>query len=241
MIVKSTEIKNNFGRYLKLLDKESIIITRNGNPVAKIEKYKDFDNFSEAKEVSGKYKAFNHIMTYKEFVEFSKNSEERYEYIDGEAYLLASPGVTHQLVVGNLYAYLHAWFKGKECTPFISPFDVMLKKDENDINVVQPDILVACDSQNKNEEDKYTGVPTLTIEVLSESTKSKDIIKKLELYMQSGIKEYWIVDYFNKSVFAYEFENKDIKNIRSFAGEDMLSSFAFDGLSIKLDDVFENI
>jgi Uma2 family endonuclease len=37
-------------------------------------------------------------------------------------------------------------------------------------------------------------VPTLAVEVLSRSTRSKDMLKKLDLFMQTDVKEYWIVD-----------------------------------------------
>lgn len=36
MIVKATEFKTNFGKYLDMLEKEDIFITRNGKTVAKV-------------------------------------------------------------------------------------------------------------------------------------------------------------------------------------------------------------
>ena len=36
MIVTATEIKTNFGKYLDMLEKEDIFITRNGKTVAKV-------------------------------------------------------------------------------------------------------------------------------------------------------------------------------------------------------------
>ncbi len=39
MIVKVTEIKNSFGKYLKLLDEEDIVIVKNGTPVARMTSY----------------------------------------------------------------------------------------------------------------------------------------------------------------------------------------------------------
>jgi prevent-host-death family protein len=36
MIVNSTEIQNNFGRYLDLADNEEVVITKNGSPVARL-------------------------------------------------------------------------------------------------------------------------------------------------------------------------------------------------------------
>ena len=36
MIVTATEFKTNFGKYLELIAKEDIFITRNGKPIAKV-------------------------------------------------------------------------------------------------------------------------------------------------------------------------------------------------------------
>lgn len=238
MIVKSTDIKNNFGKYLKILDDENIIITRNGTPVARIEKYEKYHSPAKISENAAVYNYDGHRMTYEEFMEFYENTEDRYEYIDSEVYLLASPQITHQQVLGNLYILLHQWFAGKKCRPYLSPFDVTLKKEKNNINVVQPDILVICDPDNRNDKDKYTGVPSLVIEILSDSTRRKDLIKKLDLYMQSGVKEYWVVDYTNREATVYAFDNCDISNMKSFVRDDILKSFIFDGLALNLLEIF---
>lgn len=36
MIIKSTDIQNNFGKYLELASGQEIIITKNGQPVARL-------------------------------------------------------------------------------------------------------------------------------------------------------------------------------------------------------------
>jgi prevent-host-death family protein len=36
MLVNSTEIKNNFGKYLEMASHQEIVITRNGLPVARL-------------------------------------------------------------------------------------------------------------------------------------------------------------------------------------------------------------
>lgn len=73
--------------------------------------------------------------------------------------------------------------KGKDCEPLTAPFDVTLFKEgkAKNINVVQPDILVICDREKIDKNGKYQGIPALVVEVLSESTRSRDMIKKLDL------------------------------------------------------------
>lgn len=238
MIIKATDIKNNFGKYIKLLDKEDIIVTKNGMPVAKITRHRSWGNLDKICEQATSYGCHGKKMSYEEFMEMYEKADKRYEFIDGEVFLLASPGVTHQRIVGNLYALLRLWFKGKKCIPFLSPLDVTLKKGEGSINVVQPDLLVICDPENKNENDRYTGIPTLVIEVLSDTSSRMDLIKKLDLYMQAGIQEYWIVNYFNRQVIIYRFKNNDIADMKLFVKDDTVQSMIFDGLSAELKDIF---
>lgn len=52
MIVASTELKTNLGKYLDLLDTEEIIITRNGRKYAKLVREED-DSLSEIRSLFG--------------------------------------------------------------------------------------------------------------------------------------------------------------------------------------------
>ena len=36
MIVNSTEVQNNFGKYLDMAEEQEIVITRNGQPIARL-------------------------------------------------------------------------------------------------------------------------------------------------------------------------------------------------------------
>gem|GEM_PF-3599907 len=45
-----------------------------------------------------------------------------------------------------------------------------------------------------NEKGRYMGTPTLCVEILSRSTRSKDLVDKLKTYMLSGVREFWAVD-----------------------------------------------
>ncbi len=238
MIVKSTEIKNNFGKYLKLLEKEDIIVTKNGNPIAKITQHNNWEDYNSINEEAISYIKNGILMSYNEFMSMYESSDQGYEYIDGMAYLLASPTVTHQHILGKLYFAFYSWFENKKCTPYLSPFDVILKRDEKNINVVQPDLLVICDPENRNNKDKYIGIPSLVIEVLSDKHAGIDLVKKLNLYMETGIAEYWIVNYINKEVITYHFENKDITDMRLYVKDVTVHSFIFEGLLVDLKGLF---
>ncbi len=240
MKINSTELQNNFGKYLMLAAKEDIIITRNGVEIAKllaIGKGQEPDLVMErAKKLSGSgWRA-----TYEEFLELTKDSEERYEYIDGEIYLLSSPKTAHQASLTEIFGTFYNWFQGKNCIPMVAPYDITLKRNEGNTNVVQPDIMVICDLEEKlGEDDYYKGVPALVVEILSENTKNKDLINKLELYMSCGIEEYWIVNPTNKEVTIYEFKDTDIHRHFTYRKDETANSYIFVGLKVKLDRIFK--
>jgi len=237
MRVSSTEIQNNFGKYLKIAsEQETVIITKNGRDIAKIAPCYGESRIAEhSTEYAAKSK---YRVSYEEFLELTKNSDFRYELIDGEVFCLEAPNYYHQMVVAELFVSFYSWFKGKKCRPLTSPFDVTLFKEESNRNVVQPDIIVICDTEKVDEHGRYRGVPSLVVEVLSGSTRRNDMIKKTNLYMQTGVKEYWIVDPDKKQIYIYNFEESDVKDFKTCMHGDSIRSETFEGLEIELSQIF---
>lgn len=244
MIVNSTEVKNNFGKYLRLAIKEDVIITSNGRKIARLisydEKYeKDYNDLSVINEGSVAYEIPPRRVTYEEFLEISENSEQRLEYIDGMIYVLSSPKTIHQTALGYIYSLFSQWFRGKKCRPMLAPYDITLRKKNGEYNVVQPDLMVICDLEEKlNERNYYTGIPSLVLEIISEGTRSKDFIEKMNLYMFSGVKEYWILNPMNKDVIIYSFENYRIVNNMTAKGSEKARSFIYEGLETEVESIF---
>jgi len=147
----------------------------------------------------------NEHYTYNDYA--SWETQERYELIDGVPYMMAAPSIIHQRVSGELFGQLWTFLKGKPCQVFSAPFDVRLSYDENDDNCVQPDLLVVCDSAKLSDGKSCKGVPDMVIEILSPSSASYDCIKKMRLYQNAGVKEYWIVDPEIKSIFSCVLDN----------------------------------
>ena len=237
MKVSSTEVQNNFGKYLKIASElEDVIITRKGREVAKIVPIGERSIIAE--EAADYIYNDRWRLSYEEFLKLVENSDLRYEYIDGEVYLLASPAYNHQVCVSELFVIFYNWFKGKKCRPLTSPFNVTLIKSKDNINVVQPDIIIICDTDKIDASGKYKGVPALVVEVLSGSTKTKDMVKKLDLYMQTGVKEYWIVDPDKKEVTVYCFEKYDIADHNTYMRDMTVKSKIFSGLEVNLAEIF---
>lgn len=244
MIVTSTEVQNNFGKYLMLAAQEEIIITRNGTEIARLTAVNGrppVDSHGEkgVAERAAAYASAGRKASYEEFLKLTQNTEERYEYIDGEIYLLASPKTAHQVALTELFVIFYNWFAGKKCTPLVAPYDIILKRSPEKINVVQPDLMVICDLEEKlDANDYYQGVPTLLVEILSEGTQRKDLITKLDLYLSCGVKEYWIVNILNKEVTVYLFADQNIKKSATYRKTELARSYTFEGLAAELGRVF---
>ena len=119
--------------------------------------------------------------------------DQRVELIDGVIYDMSAPTTPHQLIGGEIYALLREFLMRKKasCIPFIAPVDVQLDKDNK--TMVQPDVCVVCDRSKINRARIY-GAPDFVVEVLSPSTKMKDILIKMKKYQGAGVREYWMVD-----------------------------------------------
>ena len=158
----------------------------------------------DVEEASRAYKKQNRY-TYADYA--SWDDETRYELIDGVAYAMSAPSVVHQRILGELYRQLANYLLGKACEVFIAPFDVCLfSMGDDDSTVVQPDLLVICDHTILDKR-RCNGAPDMVIEIISPSSSGYDRIKKLNKYLQAGVREYWIVDPADKGITVHILEN----------------------------------
>lgn len=144
--------------------------------------------------------------------------ERRVEMIDGVFYDMAAPTTVHQAIGGFMHKQLLDFVmeQGGACMPFMSPVDVQLDCDEK--TVVQPDVLIVCD-RAKFRNGRVFGAPDFLAEVLSPSTRKKDMSLKLYKYMNAGVREYWIIDPDKKAVIVYDLEHEAIPAVYGFDTE----------------------
>lgn len=155
----------------------------------------------------------NRLHTMEDYL--SLPDDQRVELIDGVFYDMAAPTTVHQGVAGFLFKKLLDFVMENKgpCFPFMSPVDVQL--DCDDKTVVQPDVLVVCD-RSKYRDGRVFGAPDLVVEVLSPSTRRKDMQLKMYKYAGAGVREYWMVDAEKKLVVQYDLEHLEIPAIYNF-------------------------
>ena len=176
--------------------------------------------------------------TYADYKEWELKEGERYEIIYGEAYAMSAPNTKHQAILIELASQFHAYLRGKPCKVYPAPFDVRLfyEEDESDDTVVQPDIVVICDEQKRGTEG-CRGAPDLVVEILSPSNTAIEMERKLKLYRQAGVREYWIVDSENKGLTVYLFK-EGMFPVNIYGSTDTVPVAILPGLNISLEQAF---
>jgi Uma2 family endonuclease len=127
-------------------------------------------------------------LTYEDYVHFPEG--QRWELLDGEAFVIASPTARHQDIALRLARVVadHLDVHGGGRV-FIAPFDVVLSPGD----VVQPDVVFISDARmDVLTEANVWGTPDWAVEVLSDPHRDREL--KRQRYANARIPEYWIID-----------------------------------------------
>lgn len=114
-------------------------------------------------------------MTLPEFLDWEGRQDERYEYVSGQAYLMAGGTIRHSLIVGEFSARLRDGARARGCRTHSSDMKLRLP----DGSIYYPDVFVSCGQPSSQQ---YEDDAVLVIEVLSSSTRSTDRREKARAY-----------------------------------------------------------
>lgn len=172
--------------------------------------------------------------TYEDYLKTPEG--ERYELIEGELLMTPSPVTRHQRISGKLELELRKFVTENNLGEvFDAPYDVYLDNE----NVVQPDILfISKERLNIIGEKNIQGAPDLVIEIISENTAYRDLVKKKKLYARFGVEEYWIVIPGEESIEIYILKNNIYNHYKTCSKDDTLESPCFKDLKIDLKRIF---
>ncbi|MFN3851885.1 MAG: Uma2 family endonuclease [Spirosomataceae bacterium] len=165
-------------------------------------------------------------------------AESRYELRDFHLLEMPSPKPKHQRVLLNLYDSVKPFIKSQKLGEiFIAPLDVIF--DEG--NVAQPDLIfIANENKQIIKESSIMGVPDVLVEVVSKGSVARDYIEKKNDFERFSVKEYWIIDSLNESIWVYS-QNTDNKfELYSYAeADETAKSKYFTDFSIAHDSIFD--
>ncbi len=170
--------------------------------------------------------------------------DKRRELIDGFVKRMSpAPSKIHQQVSLQFSLQFGNYLRDKTCELFYAPFDVRFpddkeKEDAKIFTVVQPDICVICDQQ-KLDEKGCLGPPDLIIEIVSDNNPERDVEEKYTLYQAYGVKEYWVVFPFEKTVNVFFLDKEGRFQLQGmYSHKSTIKVNIFADLEINLKDVF---
>lgn len=167
--------------------------------------------------------------------------KERVELIKGKILKMSpAPSRKHQEISRNINRVLDQYFYGQKCKLYYAPFDVRIPRQSSDdkevFTVVQPDLCVVCD-ESKLDDKGCIGAPDLIVEILSPGNSKREMKDKFELYQESGVREYWIVDPNQESVLIYILKNGEYIGLKPVV-DDTAASYIFPDLTVHTNDIF---
>ncbi len=168
---------------------------------------------------------------------------ERVELIKGFILKMSpAPSRKHQTISQNLNYKIYSYFENKNCSVYVAPFDVRLSvaSAQKNSTVVQPDLCIICD-QNKLDDKGCDGAPDLIIEILSPHNSKHDVDTKFNLYQESGVKEYWIVEPEERIVLVYTLKDNKYIGLKPFSETETIKSPLFPEMKITVEAIFKNI
>ena len=171
------------------------------------------------------------------------------ELLRGKISKMAAPSRNHQFLALGIAALLHNFLEKSSCKVCIAPFDVRLLDEEKIANdnkniytVVQPDICVVC-NPIKLDSKGCIGSPDLIIEILSHSTKKKDLGDKFDLYEFNGVREYWIISTNDETITVFDLDDEGKYKFRKIYTDDETEIYSkiIEGFNFKLEKLFSAI
>ena len=174
-------------------------------------------------------------MTYDQYCLLPEDGNQ-YELFDGELVMTPSPSARHQDIVGKLYALLLQHVQSNSLGKvYVAPLDTIFDQ----YTVLQPDILfVSRERVPEVVKERIEGAPDLVVEVLSPSTFHKDLRRKMHVYSQFGVWEYWIVDPEEQTMELYQRVGEKLQLARRFASQETFQSPLLPGFELDVRSIF---
>lgn len=179
-------------------------------------------------------------ISHSEYLDLDLNNEEKHEYFDGRAIVMKGAKFAHSSIIANLIGEIGILIKKTEYSIFSSAFRITTPAASG---YMYPDVIIVNgDVKLKEGEFDTCTNPSVIIEVMSESTRDRDMGYKFFYYQQiPSLKEYILVDSLN--YYAAIIRRQQDDSWKFDTTTDISSSLNIQtiGLSIPLADVYYKV
>jgi Uma2 family endonuclease len=174
-------------------------------------------------------------MTFDEYLAIEEQQLTRHEFVDGFMFAMAGASRRHNVIAGNVFAYLRSAARGSECQAYIS--DVMLRT-LNDVGYY-PDVMLSCDESER--ESNVERHPCVIVEVLSKSTQAFDHTEKWLNYQNiASLQLYLMVHQDRPAIESYQRQNDGSWRYQKLEQTGSIT-FPCVGATMTLAEIYEDI
>lgn len=157
------------------------------------------------------------------------------ELIDGEFVVSPSPEVRHQAAIAMLVTILTQQVKPLDLGwVFGGPLDAVLSRK----SVVHPDVMFVAKANLSRLAKRLEGPPDLAVEFLSPSNPENDLQRKMRLYLEHGVPQYWIGDIDAKSIRVLENAGDRWIERGTFGPESVIRPVGMPGVEVSVAESF---
>jgi Uma2 family endonuclease len=189
-------------------------------------------------------KNYNSKLTVEEYVKLEQDTNQKYEFHDGQVYAMAGGTDEHNTIMVNISTELQNRLKGKGCRLKNSETKLWL---ENKNKYVYPDMMIICGEQEKakNLKDAFTN-PVVIIEVLSKSTQGYDRGDKFGFYRAvRSLRHYVLIEQKEAKIDIFSRKSStslwDIQTIEGLESNLKLEISETETLIIPLKDIYYDV
>ena len=128
---------------------------------------------------------------------YAIQDELKSELVQGREIAMSPASIRHIAIQRNLAIIIGNFLRGKRCQLFMEASVVFDEENE-----FVPDLMVVCDP-DKIKKNHIDGAPDFVVEILSPSTRRRDITVKKDTYEKYGVKGYWIINPKEEAIEVY--------------------------------------
>jgi len=177
-----------------------------------------------------------------EYIAIERENDTRYEYHNGEIFVMAGGTISHTDISGNVFHETTTKLRAKN-SPY-RPFNNDLKiQIQGERRFVYPDMSVICGEPETSEYYKDALInPIVIVEVLSDSTANYDRGEKFFLYRKiETLQEYILIEQDAPVIEVYTHNKGNLWRINRVSGvENSLTLQSFE-IEIPLKDIYRSV
>jgi Uma2 family endonuclease len=172
------------------------------------------------------------LMTAEQFDQLPEEEGRRWELLDGELVEMPNASLKHNLITSLLS---HRWFT------YFETHKIGVAAQETDFSFgserrLRPDLaMISLEALAGLDIERVpvTAVPLIVVEVVSPSQNFDQLHRKIQIYLESGVEEVWVVYPGGKQIYVHR-----KGTVQLYSAEESIATPFLPGWSLRVGDLF---